>query len=187
MCKGSLTYQAKPDGTIELDIQSPAFSDDELRQTIEEAIGDESWKFKLLDQEKGLLIYNLIVGNILMELYVYIFNVRSSSRGRAKEQRIQLNSNISIRGFEFINSRTRKSLILGIYRKDSNTIFCAWDAKKKNNNGKQKSCYISIETLATAMRDGLAKKKDGVGDIAYAFKPEFLHYYIMNLEELHSG
>lgn len=181
----SLIYQAINDGTIVIAEQMERYSDNQLKLTFEHAVKKGSWNAELISQENGLLIYNVNVGSITFGLYLYLNNVRSSSRGRAKEQRIQLNSNISSRGFNFVNSKMNKCVILGIYRGENEDIFCAWDAEKKNNHGKQKSCYIDIESIALAMRNGFYCKRDNAGDVVCAFKPDFIHYYLMNLEKLH--
>jgi hypothetical protein len=180
-----IIYQASNDGTIEIAEQNERYSDNELAIFFEQSFNMDSWKIDLLDREPGLLVYNVNVGSVTIDLYIYLTNVRSSSRGRTKEQRIQLNSGLSKTGFEIENSRTKKCLVLGVYRRGNENIICAWNAEKKNNQGKQKSCYIDIETIAIAMRDGFSTKRDNVGDVVCAFKPEFLHYYIMNSEKLH--
>jgi hypothetical protein len=180
-----LIYQASNDGTIVISEQSVRYSDNELLQFFEDAVQKGSWTINLQKKETGLFIYNVNVGSLAIELYVYLTNVRSSSRGRAKEQRIQLNANISKTGFEISNSKTKKCLVLGVYRRGNKNIICGWNAEKKNNQGKQKSCYVDIETIAIAMRDGFSSKRDNAGDVVCVFKPDFLHYYIMNLEKLH--
>jgi hypothetical protein len=179
------TFQALSNGTIELGIQPSRLEDSELEECFLNSITSGEWSATLLRKSQSMYVYNVSIGTIIFELYVYLFNVRSSSRGRAKEKRIQLNASTPEEGFKYFNGRTKKSIVLGVYRRDDNTIFCAWNSEKKNNNGKQKSCYINIEVIAEAMRDGFSKRRDNAGDVVCAFKSEFLHYYIMNLAELH--
>jgi hypothetical protein len=180
-----IIYQAKNDGTIEIAEQNKKLTEEQLRLLFESSLDKGSWQLQLVGQELGLLIYNVSVGSLILKLYVYLFNVHSSSRGRTREQRIQLNPSLSRKGFSHTNSKTNKCLVLGVYKRDDAPIICAWNAEKKNNHGKQKSCYIDIETIAIAMRDGFCSKHDNVGDVVVAFKPEFIHYYITNMETLH--
>lgn len=180
-------YQAKNDGTVIIQEQSEKYSNQALREILENSISKEGWSTEFVEEEAGLYVYNMINTGITLQLYIYLTNVRWSSRGRAKEQRIQLNSNLSDKGFNIISGITKKCLVLGIYEFNEKVIFCTWEARKKNNHGKQKSCYIDIDTIATAMRDGFSRREDGVGDVVCAFRPEFIHFYIMNLEWLHTN
>lgn len=181
----SQVYQANNDGSIELNVQSVKLLDHELLKMFETFFCKGSWQCNQVSKDAGLTIYHVVCGNITFDLYLYILNITSSSRNRPREQRIQLNHNISDKGFLTAHQPLNKCVILGVYRYKDETIFCSWHSEEKNNHGKQKSCYVDIKTIATAMRDGFAKRKDTVGSVVCAFKPEFIHFYLMHLEELH--
>ncbi len=183
----SKVYVANTDGTISMNEQPQSNGACDNKIVFENALHYDGWYFDLVEDKPGLHLYNASCGEDIFDLYVYIKSVRSSSRGRSLEHRIQLNSNISPDGFINMNQESKVCLVLGVYTNSNKTIICAWDPVKKNNRGKQKSCYIDIKTIANAMRDGFAKRTDNAGDIVYAFEPQFLRYYIKNINEFHSG
>ncbi len=179
-------YIARSDGTIYLGDQPRGTNHSENKNIFEDSLNYDGWYLNYNKSEPGLLIYSVGIGDEISELYVYLKTVRSSSRGRSLEHRIQLNASISKSGFINMNQNNKICVILGVYTISKKKILCTWDPLKKNNDGRQKSCYIDIRTIAKAMRDGFAKRVDNAGDIVYAFEPQFLRYYIVNINNLHS-
>lgn len=181
----SAVYQARSDGSIELGDQPNTLSDDSILDLMNDILNRGAWNAELINRKSSLFEYRINVGSTIFKLYTYVINVSSSSRGRPKEQRIQLNSGTPTEGFDNLGKSNTTVMLLGIYNHDKEPVICAWKPEDKNNYGKQKSCYVNINTISNALRDGFAKRRDGKNHIVCAFKSNFIHYYLMNKDELH--
>lgn len=81
-----------------------------------------------------------------------------------------------------------KTIFLGIYNSDGQTIFCTWKAIRSNAASEETpiSKQIKIDSIAKAVREGFVQQKKGSGEYACAFKPEFLYFYLNNSDWLHN-
>lgn len=77
---------------------------------------------------------------------------------------------------------------LGIYRRDGQTVFCAWKLKQSSAGAETPiSKQIKITTIAQAMKEGFVQQDKGSGEYACAFRKEFMYFYIRNAEWLHGS
>ncbi|MGF6376538.1 5-methylcytosine-specific restriction protein B [Clostridiales Family XIII bacterium PM5-7] len=77
---------------------------------------------------------------------------------------------------------------LGIYRRDGQTIFCAWILKQSSAAAETPiSKQIKIATIAQAMKEGFVQQDKGSGEYACAFRKEFIYFYIRNASWLHGS
>lgn len=110
--------------------------------------------------------------------------------GRASlndEQRVQQKS-------KYINYAYRQeqagclAVHLGVYKRDNQTIFCAWRLKLSTAaDDTPISRQIKITTIAQAMKEGFAQQDKGGGEYACAFRKEFIYFYIRNANWLHGA
>lgn len=77
---------------------------------------------------------------------------------------------------------------LGVYRRDGQTIFCAWKLKQSSAGAETPiSKQIKISTIAQAMKEGFVQQDKGAGEYACAFRKEFMYFYIRNASWLHGA
>ena len=77
---------------------------------------------------------------------------------------------------------------LGIYRRDGQTVFCAWKLKQSSAEAETPiSKQIKITTIAQAMKEGFVQQDKGTGEYACAFRKEFMYFYIRNADWLHGS
>lgn len=77
---------------------------------------------------------------------------------------------------------------LGVYRRDGQTVFCAWKLKQSSAGAETPiSKQIKITTIAQAMKEGFVQQDKGSGEYACAFRKEFMYFYIRNAEWLHGS
>lgn len=77
---------------------------------------------------------------------------------------------------------------LGVYRRDGQTVFCAWKLKQSSAGAETPiSKQIKITTIAQAMKEGFVQQDKGSGEYACAFRKEFIYFYIRNAAWLHGS
>jgi len=101
------------------------------------------------------------------------------------EQRIQMKA-------KYINYAYSKKLdghnavCLGVYKHDSETIFCAWALNKSTAADETPiSKQIKIHTIARALTEGFVQQMTGSGEYVCAFRPDFIYFYLKNCSWLH--
>jgi len=123
------------------------------------------------------------------KLEVYIFpNLADSARNRPHEKRIQLTRDYTEHqtDFELGKTDSHRCLLLGIYQLSvQEVVICAWDAAVYRRHSNPSSCYVDIHGIAKAFRSGFARSQDAKGRYVCCFRPEFMHYYIENMAQLH--
>ena len=128
--------------------------------------------------------YKNTITNDLKKITVYYGNIRNEDRNN-KEKKIQLNS-IDPR------SNEENSIILGAYCYDSqdsleNIIFSGWNIDPNTNYpGNPSLRGLNIDNLQKARFNGLYKNnfKD---NYVCTFRPEFIFYYIENIQSIHNS
>ncbi|MCR5380091.1 MAG: AAA family ATPase [Lentisphaeria bacterium] len=101
------------------------------------------------------------------------------------EMRIQINSS-SINYLFQMSLKGIYCLLLGIYKRNNQSILCAWkvnnsEAEPNNTVSKQ----IKIKTIAEAMKYGFSQQKRG-DEFVCAFRKEFIFFYLQNNKWLHN-
>lgn len=103
------------------------------------------------------------------------------------EQRIQQYS----RYINYAHARSvagSKAVLMGVYKRGGETIFCAWKLKESTAEpGTPISKQIKVGSIAAAMREGFVQQDKGHGEYACAFRKEFIFFYIRNSDWLHDG
>ena len=81
-----------------------------------------------------------------------------------------------------------RAIQLGVYKRDNQIIFCAWKLKSSTSDAETPiSKQIKITTIAKAMKEGFVQQDKGGGELACAFRKEFIYFYINNCYWLHTG
>ena len=123
-------------------------------------------------------------------LEVFIFpNLAYGNRGtRPHEKRIQLTRPYAEHSDDFELGKTsdHKCLLLGFYLGEANDpIICAWDSNTYKNHKDPSSCYVDIRAIAEAYRSGFGRSVDSKNRYVCCFRPDFIHYYLANMDNLH--
>ena len=124
--------------------------------------------------------YQIIRGHQTYRLCVYIWNLTHGGQNRpADEWRIQVTG---VRRFE--PELGGKTLILGWW--DDTGVFAGFDFSRHIGDfGASPSIQLREAALYQAVVAGFAPHNKGNGELAIAFRPDFLPTYIENLESLH--
>ena len=128
--------------------------------------------------------YQNTITNELKNIIVYYGNIRNEDRNN-KEKKIQLNGKDP-------RSNTGHSIILGAYCYDSedsleNIIFAGWNIDPNTNYpGNPSLRGLNIDNLQKARFNGLYKNSFKENYVC-TFRPEFIFYYINNIEILHNS
>lgn len=108
--------------------------------------------------------------------------------GLKNEQRIQAQAKFL--NFVYDSKKNGKmGVFLGVYLREKRVVFCTWKVAQSmaSNESVPISKQIKIETIAKAIKEGFARQDKGKGEYVCAFKPEFLYFYLNNLDWLHGG
>ena len=101
------------------------------------------------------------------------------------EQRIQQKAKY----LNYANDRKiegNKVSCLGVYKHDSETIFCAWNINPSTASPETPiSKQIKITTIARALTEGFVQQMSGSGEYVCAFKKEFIYFYLVNSSWIH--
>ena len=139
------------------------------------------------------------ISDQLSEVYSLTFNDASTPKiiicakgttpgGRSNlndEQRTQQKSKYINYAYEK-NQMGISAVQLGVYRREGQTVFCAWKLKKSTASPDTPiSKQIKISTIAQAMKEGFVQQEKGGGEYACAFRKEFIYFYIKNASWLH--
>ncbi len=113
---------------------------------------------------------------------VYIWNISHGGGARdAAEYRIQPTG---VLGNRFAPEIGGKTLILGWWPNDE--VFAGFDYRRHNRPlGKSPSMQIGLPALQAAVANRFAMYPKQNGEIAIAFRPDFIGTYTENLESLH--
>lgn len=181
-------YQAKLDGTSEVGKEPPGPNPARIKDVLKKALESYGWKVEFDNLSRQPYHGILKNTNLNIDMYIYCWRVSNGGNGRSnlKEKRIQIGSGADRQPLSRLNDNNNRTLLLGMYEsEDDLPIIIAWESEKNKNAGSSKSCFTDSDHIAIAMRDGFAQHYNSTGDLICAFRPEFLHFYIMNLNNLH--
>ncbi|TAG37420.1 MAG: hypothetical protein EAZ32_15535 [Cytophagia bacterium] len=183
-------HEANKDGTI--DENTNAFSDFDEINDFQNAVRSLGWGITIKERGNGGYYgCELFFKQQRYNLQIYLKKITSGGRdNRLFEKRIQFSANIDRKGFDAISDNKTIKAILGVYARETydERIFCGWDIEEWGyNEGRAFNCFIDISTFADAFKFGMAQHKSAKGQTSYAFKPDFLIYYLFNQNELFSG
>ena len=153
----------------------------ELLATVERAILDGGWRYLCLGPAADHPArYSVFRGEQRYEVCVYIWNLTPGGRNRPHDEwRIQAT------GVDrFQSEATSETLILGW--EDERGVFVGFDLRKHEGPlGHSPSIQLRERTLDDAVRSGFAIHNKGNGELAVAFRPDFLGTYVANAARLH--
>lgn len=121
------------------------------------------------------------------EIYICAKGTTPGGRSGLKdEQRIQPKAKYI--NYVFTKGQEgKKAILLGVYQRDGETVFCTWRSSFSNAASDETpiSKQIKISSIAKAIREGFVQQDKGNGEYACAFKTDFLYFYLRNSEWLH--
>lgn len=166
----------------------PRLRKPDLFRIIEEAILDSGWSFLHLNNaNEHPARYQIFKHNKSYRVRIYIWNLThgGGAARAADEYRIQITGLPEPQGSQqFSPEIGGKTLILGWWNEIG--IFAGFDYKfHAGPLGKSPSIQIREHALQAAHLNGLGTYNRGNGELAIAFRPNFLTTYIENLEALH--
>jgi 5-methylcytosine-specific restriction endonuclease McrBC GTP-binding regulatory subunit McrB len=163
----------------------------------EKALSSNEWSSKELDDGKGGYKYYQLnhPDGTEIKFHAYVKGVVWRSRN-VHEKAAQMSGDLDMRGFKAIGS-DEKTYAFGIYRdptqsgdpqnEDDAYVICAWipDQWGANHGVKSFNYFVNTELISQAFKIGFAQA-ESEERIVFAFKPEFLHYYLFHRNDLHS-
>lgn len=104
----------------------------------------------------------------------------------AYEQRVQIKGISNNYAYDKLMNG-EKAILLGLVYDDNidDTIICAWKLKHSTASNTL-SKQIKNQVMQQAIQQGFAYQSKGNGEFAYAFRKEFLYFYIQNSNWLHN-
>ena len=162
---------------------------DEVKCALQDAFSCNGQTATIEDELDEVYKVTYGVGENVQNVYVAAKPTTPGGRGTAlaDEQRIlQLP-----RYFNYVATKQdegHKAISVGVYRRNGGIVICAWKvAHSTAAEGNRVSKQIKIDTIAKAMRVGFAQQSRGQSEYVCAFRKEFLHFYVHNVEWLHNA
>lgn len=125
--------------------------------------------------------------NLTLEIYPFR-NLNWRNRG-VDEKGIQLNRNYEEHAdhFQLGKNGNHRCLLLGVYNgTNDEPIICAWDTAAYLGHANPNTCYTNVNAISEAYKTGFGRYLDRTNNrYACCFQPEFIHYYIANMDTLH--
>lgn len=181
-------YEANRDGTIEQGEPFMSFVEQQAFFSILEECGMSPIPTAI--GRGGYYQYKIKLDGHEIYLNVYLKRITFGGReNRPQEKRVQFSAALDRRGYKFKDDPENKSIIIGLYKRESakfnDVIICAWNINDWGHNiGRAFNCFIDVNVIAKALRDGIAQHRTSIGQIAYAFKSEKFPQYLRHLDVL---
>lgn len=174
LLNGTLEDANDFDGYNELDL---------IRETLEK----NSWTISEIRTERaGYNFIRIANGDKELSLHIYLKKVMWRHRSEY-EKGIQFPADHIETGYEVEQTEFEKTVILGIYSRDTfaDYLVCAWQPSDWGNRGRAFNCFIDVQALADAFQIGFTNDHSKLPRKVFSFRPEFIHYYLLNKESLH--
>lgn len=145
-----------------------------------DAFASAGWSASAIESDKPFVIRAIDPSGRVSEYRIFIWNCTHGGGAArpADEYRIQFTGKMPAVDQE------RPTLLLGWY--DENEVFAAWDITAHDGQaGNSPSAQIKQDVLLGAHREAFAHMTKDNGEIAIAFRPEFLSDYAVNSQALH--
>lgn len=179
-----MSKQALLDGTLE---EGDDFDQYQEADLLKNALALNSWTIKEFIPDKGGYVFVKIAnGANELSLHVYLKKVMWRHR-KDYEKGIQFGADHKTTGFDVEQTATEKTIIIGIYKREAfdDYLICAWQPEEWGNRGKAFNCFINVDALAQAFVFGFSSDSTKQTRRVFAFRPQFIHYYLLNSEALH--
>ncbi len=178
--------EAKLDGTIEAGNQFLDFNPSVL---LVAALQYYNWNYTEIEKSGNSLLKCTINNTASSRNFAFsIGKIQNQEDGRnPNEKRIQLSPKNTTLAFEYEENDSSQYAIIGVYKRDTydDTIFCGWPKSAIRTANTQISLRVKIDLIAEALVKGFASKLNEANQLVCAFRPEFIHYYLLNKDSLH--
>jgi 5-methylcytosine-specific restriction endonuclease McrBC GTP-binding regulatory subunit McrB len=178
--------EAKLNGTIEPGNQ---FLDFNPRELLVAALQNFNWNYTEIEKSGNSLLKCSINNTVSSKNFAFsIGKIQNQEDGRnPNEKRIQLSPKNTTLAFEYEENDSSQYAIIGVYKRDvyEDTIFCGWPKSAIKTANTQISLRVKIDLIAEALVKGFASKLNEANQLVCAFRPEFIHYYLLNKDSLH--
>ena len=179
---GGKYNQLSSDGKIVMDVNPPTFSTYEIREIIFDSLNKHDFRFEWKERKSQPYSGILNDGEKDIHLYIYAWNMTPAYRKNDSEKRIQIQAKVDNTGIDRTITENEKTIILGVYNVVNGApLLASWDPYANRGHG-QKSCYVQIEDVAQAMKNGICRFSDKNGSPIFTMKPEFLGQYVSCLK-----
>ena len=135
-------------------------------------------------------VYKVIIPREEQTETVYVCAKGTTPGGRSNlqnEQRIQQKAKYLNYAFDR-KSEGGKAICLGVYKYQSETVFCAWNINQSTASAETPiSKQIKIMTIARALCEGFVQQMTGSGEYVCAFKSDFIYFYLANSGWIHTN
>jgi len=180
-------FEANLDGSLVLNQQ---YLDFNPLEEVENSLRQKNWTFNELERGgTSMLKGDLNLGEITKQITLTIGKIQNQEEGRnPREKRIQISPQNTTIGHDFEETGNDLYTIIGVYKREiyDDTVFCAWSSEVIRNPNTQISVRVKIDLIAEALVKGFARTYNDAHQIVCAFRPEFIHYYLLHKEGLHS-
>ena len=176
--------------TVDYD-RSMALKTEQVESELKSAINnlfDDAEVSPVSDEYKE--VYKIIIPRADASQTFFVCLKGTTPGGRSKlqnEQRIQQKAKY----LNYANDRKNegnKVSCLGVYKHESETIFCAWNINPSTASPETPiSKQIKITTIARAFTEGFVQQMSGSGEYVCAFKKEFIYFYLVNSSWIHNA
>lgn len=185
-----IRYEANLNGEIE---QGEPYTNFNELEELKNIFDDLSWKHELIRSGRGgYYIFQLHFNDDKKaEVHIYLKRITFGGRHIPNEKRAQFSAALDRNGFIPSKNETpeKYSLILGIYKNEkfNDVVICAWDIHEWGHNiGRAFNCFVRIEAIAKAYKNGFSQHKSSKGQIVCCFRPDQFLYYIENRKQTHT-
>lgn len=158
---------------------------------LEDALKNNNWEYTELEKSgSSFLRCRINNGTKFQDLAFSIGKIQNQEEGRnPNEKRIQISPKNTSFAFEFNESENSLYAIIGVYKRElfQDTILCGWPKEAIKTPNTQISVRVKIDLIAEAFITGFARRLNDANQMVCAFRPEFIHYYLLNKDKLHSN
>ncbi|RTY76232.1 AAA family ATPase [Flavobacterium sp. LS1R10] len=160
------------------------------KEYLERSLAINNWTYELIQEgNSGYVCYKLKHANTVdYIIHVYLKPVKWRSGRVENEKQHQMQGSVDMRGYNAPQSEFEKTFALGIYADptSSDYLICGWDAFEWGpNKGEKPFNYnLKVDLLSEAFKFGFSNTLSD-GRKIFAFKPEFIYYYLLNKDLLH--
>lgn len=158
------------------------FSALEIKDFLEKDLNKNDYQFTWNKKKSQPYSGVLFDGDKDIDVYIYAWNLTPAYRKNKSEKRIQLPASVDNTGINRSITSIEKTVILGLYNSPTgDVLYTAWDPSANVEHG-QKSCYVQIEDVAQAIKDGIYQTQDRNGFPIFTISSDFLADYISSLD-----
>lgn len=135
-------------------------------------------------------VYKVVIPREEKNEIIFVCAKGTTPGGRSNlqnEQRIQQKAKYLNYAYDR-KQEGNKAICIGVYKHESETIFCAWSISKSTASPETPiSKQIKITTIARALTEGFVQQMTGSGEYVVAFRRDFIYFYLSNSGWIHNN